>query len=605
MTIVATALSVVLPTRNEADNIVEVLERLDALGCCDEIVVVDDGDDATVQRALSAGERLDAKVLAFRRYGSDRVGGLGTAITDGLSRSTGRFVVVMDADLQHPPELVPALVERLEGADLVIASRFNWDSVIGGLSPVRRVVSRIAGGLAFRIFGERLASISDPMSGFFAFQRSALDQSVLHPHGYKILLEILGTHPHLSVEEVPFEFAERSGGQSKAGGREAVRYGRHLLDLRRRVREGSTAQAGDGRTTSGEPLRILVNASRELANEASGGSEVYMDIVMRGLTARGHEVTLSAGGPVGDRPYTTRSAGSTLGQFLKYPFWYLRHGRDFDLVVDVANGLTFYTPVFRRGATLCVVHHVHTEMWAEWFAPPVAAAGRFLERRMMPLLYRSTPFVAVSESTRAALESLGVDEGRISIVYNATAVPEEPVATTAVAPLFVAVGRLVPHKQFHLLLERWPEVRAATGGELVIVGEGPERERLEPLLTEGARLAGRVSDEERDHLLASATVLLHPSYVEGWGLVVMEAAAQGTPSIGFDVPGVRDSVTDHDTGWICHDLDHMVKQWISVGRDPGLAARFGAAARERARTFGEDGLIEAFEQAALAAVSAR
>lgn len=234
--------SVVLPTRNEADNIVEVLQRLDALGCCDEIVVVDDGDDQTIDRAVAASKVLNAVVLPIRRLGADRSGGLGTAITHGLARSSGRVVVVMDADLQHPPEVVPALIEGLVGSDLVIASRFNWESVIAGLSPVRRVVSRLAGGLAFRVFGEQLGSISDPMSGFFAFHRGAVDSSALQPFGYKVLLEILGTHPQLSVSEVPFEFAERGGGESKAGAREAIRYGRHLLDLRRRVRSGATAR---------------------------------------------------------------------------------------------------------------------------------------------------------------------------------------------------------------------------------------------------------------------------------------------------------------------------------------------------------------------------
>lgn len=233
--------SVVLPTRNEAANIVEVLQRLDALGCCDEIVVVDDGDDETVERAVAVGGQLRATVLAVRRVGAERAGGLGTAITNGLAHSSGRTVVVMDADLQHPPELVPTLLEGLANADLVIASRFNWESVIGGLSPIRRVVSRVAGGLAFRIFGERLASISDPMSGFFAFHRAGVDPSVLQPFGYKILLEILGTHPDLTVAEVPFEFAERGGGESKAGASEAIRYGRHVLNLRRRVRAGAVA----------------------------------------------------------------------------------------------------------------------------------------------------------------------------------------------------------------------------------------------------------------------------------------------------------------------------------------------------------------------------
>ncbi len=79
------------------------------------------------------------------------------------------------------------------------------------------------------------------MSGFFAFHRTSVDPTVLRPFGYKILLEILGTHPHLTVREVPFEFAQRGGGESKAGAREAIRYGRHVLDLRRRVRSGSIA----------------------------------------------------------------------------------------------------------------------------------------------------------------------------------------------------------------------------------------------------------------------------------------------------------------------------------------------------------------------------
>lgn len=250
-----TFVSVVLPTRNEADNIAEVLHRLDALGCCDEIVVVDDGDDDTVGRANEAADGMDAAVVVIDRVGSQRLGGLGTAIIDGLAQSSGGIVVVMDADLQHPPEVVPRLIERLAAAardtepagvelgaaDLVIASRFNWESVIGGLSPVRRVVSRVAGGVAFRLFDRELASISDPMSGFFAFDRHKIDPSVLQPFGYKILLEILGTHPHLEVDEVPFEFAMRGGGESKAGAREAIRYGRHLLDLRRRVRSGATA----------------------------------------------------------------------------------------------------------------------------------------------------------------------------------------------------------------------------------------------------------------------------------------------------------------------------------------------------------------------------
>ena len=353
-------------------------------------------------------------------------------------------------------------------------------------------------------------------------------------------------------------------------------------------------------------MKILFNASKDLAHPSAGGSEIYVDQVIRGLRDRGHEVFLSAGGPAAKHDYESRDAGSTMGQFLRYPFWFMPRRRQFDLVVDVANGMTYYSPWLHRGPTVCLVHHVHTKMWAEWFSPPVAAFGRFLERRMMPLAYRSTTFVAVSESTKVALTGIGVDEDQIRIVHNATFVPTEPAAETVAdeAPLFVAVARLVPHKQLHLLLDAWPKVRAATGGRLVIVGEGPERARLEPMLTDGATLAGRLDDEERDSLLAQATVLLQPSYVEGWGLVVMEAAAQGTPAIGLNVPGTRDSIVSGETGWLCYDFDDFVRTWTQVGRDPSGAGERGVAARHRAHTFGVEQTVAAFEAVALEAVAA-
>ncbi|MDH3293593.1 MAG: glycosyltransferase family 4 protein, partial [Acidimicrobiia bacterium] len=325
-------------------------------------------------------------------------------------------------------------------------------------------------------------------------------------------------------------------------------------------------------------MRVLVHASRELAHPHAGGSEVYMDQVLQGLHDLGDEVHLATAAPVGERVYETSANGGTFSQFFRAPIELLTRRRHYDVVIDVANGMTFYSPLFRRRPTICLVHHIHTRMWAEWFPAPVAAFGRFLERRMMPLVYRRSIFIAVSPSTSRELQRLGVAADRIRIVHNSTAVPTEPLAATDPVPLFVACGRLVPHKQFHLLLEHWPTVRAATGGRLVIIGEGPERSRLEDLLTEGASLAGRVDEDERDRLLARATALLHPSYVEGWGLVIMEAAAQGTPAVGFDVPGVRDSIVDGETGWICHDVDHLVKQWIATTADRERLDMVSAAA---------------------------
>jgi dolichol-phosphate mannosyltransferase len=238
---VSLSASVILPTRNEEQNIAEVLLRLDRQRVCDQLVVVDDSDDATATMALELRDELDAELIVYQRRGHQRHGGLGTAILDGIERSSGLRIVVMDADLQHPPELVPELLQKLDDVELAIASRFNWDNVIAGLSPVRRAASKAAGALAFRMFPEQLVNVSDPMSGFFACRRSAITTSRLEPMGYKILLEILGTHPDLSRAEIPFSFGHRSGGQSKAGLSEGIRYLRHLAALNRRSRNASAA----------------------------------------------------------------------------------------------------------------------------------------------------------------------------------------------------------------------------------------------------------------------------------------------------------------------------------------------------------------------------
>ena len=354
-------------------------------------------------------------------------------------------------------------------------------------------------------------------------------------------------------------------------------------------------------------MKILVNASRDIVHPHAGGSEVYVDHVLKGLHERGHEVHLSAGRPVGTHRYGASDSGGTFSQYLTAPLRAFGRQRGFDVVVDVANGMTYYSPLYRACPTVCLVHHVHTSMWSQWFSPPVAAFGRFLEKRMMPLVYRRSLFVTVSESSRRALNVIGVPDSQIRIAPNATLVPVEPCAETDPSPLFVAVGRLVPHKRFELLLERWPEIRRRTGGRLVIVGEGPERSRLEALLSDGATLAGSVSNDERDRYLAKASLLVHPASVEGWGLVVMEAAAQGTPALGFDVPGVRDSIVDGSTGWLAadNDLDAFVEAWVHAANDTPERLLRAEASRARAHQFGVERTVTAFEAALLEAVADR
>ncbi|MBO3736998.1 glycosyltransferase [Actinoplanes flavus] len=231
------AVSVVVPTRNEAENVRPLVEQLrEALGATPaEIVFVDDSDDDTPATVTALSERDPDGVRLVHRAVGERTGGLGGAVAAGLAAARAPWVVVMDGDLQHPPETVPALLAagRRNRADAVVASRYRTPGRVDGLSGgFRRLVSRASGTLAKVFFPRRLRAVTDPMSGFFAVRREAVDLGALRPRGYKILLEVVVRSRMARVDEVPYTFRPRAAGESKASFREGVRYLRHLSLLR-------------------------------------------------------------------------------------------------------------------------------------------------------------------------------------------------------------------------------------------------------------------------------------------------------------------------------------------------------------------------------------
>ena len=340
-------------------------------------------------------------------------------------------------------------------------------------------------------------------------------------------------------------------------------------------------------------MKITFLAWRDLANPLAGGSEVLVDRLARGLTARGHEVTLVCGGPVGEREYRVVDAGGRFTQYLRAPFAVWRHGPAPDLVIDVANGMSYMTPLWRRSPSICFVNHVHTAQWEQWFGPALATFGRTLEKDVMPRLYHRRLFIAVSPSTAQGLMRIGVHPDQIRIVPNGVEIPTV-LAPKSPEPLFLSIGRLVPHKRLDLLLPIWDRVREQTGGRLVIIGEGPEGPRLRDMAGPGVEFAGYVPEEEKQRLLAEAWLLVHPSQFEGWGLVITEAGAAGTAALGFDVPGVRDSIANGVSGIVCKTPVEMAAEWTALALDPQRRARLDAEARRRAISYSTDATVERF-----------
>ncbi len=230
-------ITVVVPTRNEVDNVGPLLARIEALGV-GRVLVVDDSDDGTASAVERTALGLDTKTEVLHRAPGERTGGLAGAVVAGFERSASPWCCVLDGDLQHPPEIIPELAKFAAetGADLVVATRHNWDSINEGLTWWRRWLSWAAGRAAFRLLPTELAKVSDPLSGFFLIRTDVLVFDRLQADGFKILMEIVATHPELRIGEVSFHFAHRVNGQSKGSIGEGVRYLRHLRSLRRRVR---------------------------------------------------------------------------------------------------------------------------------------------------------------------------------------------------------------------------------------------------------------------------------------------------------------------------------------------------------------------------------
>src|SRR5215213_4131030 len=229
-------LTVVVPTKNERGNVPHVVARLEAAlpTVPLEIIFVDDSNDGTAELVEELAAESGRQIVLLKQARDRHVGGLGAAVVQGLRAARAPWVCVMDADLQHPPELVAALLEQAESRDLdvVVASRYCDQGDTGSFGWARAMASRSTTTAARLLFPRHLRGVTDPMSGFFLVRRDALDLDRLRPRGFKILLELLVRHPDLRPAEVSFTFGERRFGRSKAGIREGARYLSLLARLR-------------------------------------------------------------------------------------------------------------------------------------------------------------------------------------------------------------------------------------------------------------------------------------------------------------------------------------------------------------------------------------
>lgn len=233
--------SLIVPTYNESSNIqamIELLTKILDAAIPDDyelIVVDDDSPDRTWEIAQSLVPQYP-QLRVMRRQGER---GLASAVIRGWQGARGRILGVIDADLQHPPEILLKLIECIQnGADLAVASRHLEGGGVSEWSLTRRFLSRGAQVLGLIILPTVVGRVSDPMSGYFLVKREAIAGLILNPMGYKILLEVIGKGKIETIAEVGYIFQERQQGESKVTWKQYLEYILHLLKLRSRGRIG-------------------------------------------------------------------------------------------------------------------------------------------------------------------------------------------------------------------------------------------------------------------------------------------------------------------------------------------------------------------------------
>ncbi len=228
-------ISVIIPTYKEKDNIASLVEKVHAILSEEnyEILFIDDNSqDGTVELIEELSSKYPVRIIVRH---NER--GLASAVVHGFRHSRSELVAVMDADLQHPPQVLGNMLQAVRsGADLAIASRYVAGGSCEGWGFIRRIISKGAVFLAHLLL-PRTRRINDPMSGYFLFRRSVIDGADLKPAGYKILLEVLIMGKSQKVIEVPYSFLVRERGESKLNARQQINYLKHVLSLMKRTGE--------------------------------------------------------------------------------------------------------------------------------------------------------------------------------------------------------------------------------------------------------------------------------------------------------------------------------------------------------------------------------
>lgn len=362
-------------------------------------------------------------------------------------------------------------------------------------------------------------------------------------------------------------------------------------------------------------MKILIFSWRDIKNPKSGGAEILTQELAKRWVKKGHQVSLvSARFPKGKAQETISGVKIFRpAKFYQYfPLSYLSYlvktakffkknlAGQYDLIIDQVHGLPFFTPFYVKEKVILFPLEVAKEIWHYEIPFPLSLVGLFLEILYIKL-FKNFPFLVISPSTAGDLKQMGVKKTFI-ITPGISIKPQKKVQKKSRFPTLVVLGRITKMKRvedalkaFRLLYQNFPKIK------LFIIGRGEEKyvQRLKNLcqkmdISQEVVFSGFVSEEEKKELLSKAWLLISTSVREGWGLVVIEAAACGTPAVVYNVPGLCDSIKNKKTGIICQENtpEELAKEIAKVITNKSLWTNLSQNALNYSRNFSWDKTAE-------------
>jgi glycosyltransferase involved in cell wall biosynthesis len=357
-------------------------------------------------------------------------------------------------------------------------------------------------------------------------------------------------------------------------------------------------------------LRILAINWQDIRNPQAGGAEIHITEILTRLVKKGHQAVLFCSGFPGARSEEVQDGITVIRRGSRFNFnWALPFTLpkllkeyEFDIVLEDLNKMPFFSPLLHNIPTLVIIHHF---FGTSIFKETNLAFGTYvlLGEKLVPIYYKRFPFLTISDSSKGELMQRGIPEKNITVISNGvsdTFYNYNPGHPKASLPSILYVGRIKKYKGIHFLIQALVKVRQKLPDtELKIVGSGDYLNQLKDLthqlkLDSSVRFTGFVSEEEKIELYRQAWVSVYPSLKEGWGLSNIEANACGTPVAASNVPGLRDSVVDGETGLLFRygDVDDFADKLIRILSDREFSAKLSKGGLAWAKKFSWDETAE-------------